>query len=68
MQQRKEVSEAELTRATADLRAAQALVKVGREAELRLAQARASMAAAQAAVQSVTADATEALELSLIHI
>ncbi|MBF8179155.1 TolC family protein [Herminiimonas contaminans] len=62
MQQRKEVSEAELTRATADLRAAQALVKVGREAELRLAQARASMAAAQAAVQSVTADATEALE------
>lgn len=62
MQQRKEVSEAELTRATADLRAAQALVKAGREAELRLAQARASMAAAQAAVQFSAANATAALE------
>lgn len=62
MQQRKEVAEAELLRATADLRAAQALVKAGREAELRLAQARASTAAAQAAVQSANADATEALE------
>ncbi|MEV4782947.1 TolC family protein [Burkholderia sp. LMU1-1-1.1] len=62
MQQRKAVADAELQRASDDLRAAQALVKAGREAELRLAQARASAAAAQAAVQSASADATEALE------
>jgi cobalt-zinc-cadmium efflux system outer membrane protein len=62
MQQRKEVADAELVRADDDLRAAQALIKAGREAELRLAQARASAAAAQAAVQSASADATEALE------
>ncbi|MBC3911523.1 TolC family protein [Undibacterium umbellatum] len=62
MQQRKEVADAELTRAEDDFRAAQALVKAGREAELRLAQARASVAAAQAAVQSASADATESLE------
>ncbi len=62
MQQRKEVADAELVRAQDDLRAAQALVNAGREAELRTAQARASVAAAQAAVQSASADATEALE------
>jgi cobalt-zinc-cadmium efflux system outer membrane protein len=62
MQQRRTVAEAELSRANDDLRAAQALVKAGREAELRLAQARASVAAAQAAQQSAAADATEALE------
>ena len=62
MQQRKEVADAELARADDDLRAAQALVKEGREAELRLAQARASAAAAQAGVQSASAAATEALE------
>jgi cobalt-zinc-cadmium efflux system outer membrane protein len=62
MQQRRAVAEAELARANDDLRAAQALVKAGREAELRLAQARASAAAAQAALQSATANATEALE------
>ncbi len=62
MQQRKEVADAELVRAEDDLRAAQALVKAGREAELRLAQARASVAGAQAAVQSTSADATEAME------
>jgi cobalt-zinc-cadmium efflux system outer membrane protein len=62
MQQRRTVAEAELARAGDDLRAAQALVKAGREAELRLAQARASAAAAQAALQSAMADATEALE------
>jgi cobalt-zinc-cadmium efflux system outer membrane protein len=62
MQQRKDVADAELARAEDDLRAAQALVKAGREAELRLAQARASAAAAQAAVQAASADATEALE------
>jgi cobalt-zinc-cadmium efflux system outer membrane protein len=62
MQQRKAVADAELARANDDLRAAQALVRAGREAELRLAQARASAAAAQAAVQSTSADATETLE------
>ena len=62
MQQRKEVADAESARAIDDLRAAEALVKAGREAELRVAQARASAAAAQAAVQSSSADAAEALE------
>lgn len=62
MQQRRAVAEAELARANDDLRAAQALVKAGREAELRVAQARASVSAAQAALQSATANATEALE------
>jgi len=61
MQQRQVVAEAALERAGDDLRAAQALVKAGREAELRLAQARASAAAARAAQQSAAADATEAL-------
>jgi cobalt-zinc-cadmium efflux system outer membrane protein len=62
MQQRRTVAETELTRANDDLRAAQALVKAGREAELRLAQARASVSAARAALQAATANATEALE------
>ena len=62
MQQRKEVADAEAARADDDLRAAQALVKAGREAELRVAQARASAAAAHAQAQSAAADATEALE------
>lgn len=62
MQQRRTVGEAELARANDDLRAAQALVKAGREAELRRTQARASVSAAQAALQSATANATEALE------
>ncbi|SHN43492.1 outer membrane protein, cobalt-zinc-cadmium efflux system [Duganella sacchari] len=62
MQQRRQVADAELGRADDDLRAAQALVKAGREAELRLALARAGVAAAQAAVQSASADAIEALE------
>ena len=62
MQQRKEAADAELTRAEDDLRVAQALVKAGREAELRSALARASVAAAQAGVQSASADATEAME------
>lgn len=62
MQQRKEVADAESARADDDLRATQALVKAGREAELRVAQARASAAAARASVLSAAADATEALE------
>ena len=62
MQQRKELADADLGRANDDLRAAEALVKAGREAQLRLAQARASAAAAQASVQLASADATESLE------
>ncbi len=62
MQQRQEVAFAELTRATDDLRAADALVKAGREANLRLVSARASAAAAEAAVQSASANGTAALE------
>lgn len=62
MQQRKELADADLGRANDDLRAADALVKAGREAQLRLAQARASAAAAQASVQLAAADGTEALE------
>ena len=62
MQQRRQVADTELARARDDLRAAEALVRAGREAELRAAQARASSAAADAAVQSAAADATEALE------
>ena len=62
MQQRQEVAAAELARAKDDLRAADALVKAGREANLRSAQARASAAAAEAAVQSASANATGALE------
>jgi cobalt-zinc-cadmium efflux system outer membrane protein len=45
MQQRKAVADAELACAQDDLRAAEALVKAGREAELQVAQARASVAA-----------------------
>ena len=62
MQLRKDVADAELLRARDDLRAAQALVRAGREAVLRLLQARASAASAEAAVQSTSADAFEALE------
>lgn len=62
MQQRRDLAIADLARAQDDLKAAAALVKAGREAELRLAQARASSAAAQAVVESASADATEALE------
>lgn len=62
MQQRQEVAQAELVRAGDDLRAAEALVKAGREADLRLAQARASAAAAEAAVQSAAAGTSAAFE------
>lgn len=62
MQHRQEVAQAELTRARDDLRAADALVKAGREANLRSAQARASAAAAAAAVESALANTTAALE------
>lgn len=59
---RKELAAEELGRANEDLRIARAQVKAGREAELRVAQATASVAAAQAIEQATTADATEALE------
>ncbi|MEG1116987.1 MAG: TolC family protein, partial [Janthinobacterium sp.] len=62
MQLRKQVADAELARANDDFRATTALVQAGREAQLRLAQARASVSAAEAAVQSAVADATDALE------
>lgn len=62
MQQRKEVADAELNRATDDLRATQALVKAGRETELRVMQAQASVASARANAQLAAADTSEALE------
>lgn len=52
----------DLSRANDDLRAAQALVQAGKEADLRVAQARASVAAARANAQLATADETQALE------
>lgn len=62
MQQRHEVAQAELARAKDDLRAADALVSAGREANLRLTQARASAAAAAAAMELSAASATGAME------
>lgn len=62
MQMRKVLASEELARASDDLRVARAQVKAGREAELRVAQALASVSAAQAAEQAAGADATEALE------
>lgn len=52
----------DVARATDDLRATQALVNAGREADLRLAQVRASLAVAQAAAQAASAEAVAALE------
>lgn len=52
----------ELQRANDDLRATVALVNAGREANLRAAQARASVAAAQAAERAAKAGAIQALE------
>lgn len=62
MQQRKDVANAELIRANDDLRATQALVKAGKETELRVMQAQASVSAIKANAQAAAADATEALE------
>ncbi len=53
----------ELQRANDDLRATVALVNAGREANLRAAQARASVASAQAAERAARADAAQALEV-----
>jgi len=62
MQMRQEIASAEVARAQEDLQAAQALVRAGREADLRVAQAKASVAAAQATAQPAGAAAIEALE------
>lgn len=67
-QQRRVIAEAELTRARDDQRASQALVNAGREAQLRLVQASASVASAEAALESASADAAQALERLSAHV
>ena len=62
MQERKVLAGEEFARANEDLRAVRALVQAGREAQLRVEQATASAAAANAIHQAATADAIEALE------
>ncbi len=59
---RLDITRQDAVRAEDDLKAAAALVNAGREAQLRLSQAKASSAAAQAAVESAQAYAVEALE------
>jgi cobalt-zinc-cadmium efflux system outer membrane protein len=61
MQQRLQLAEDDLDRGRQDLRAARALVEAGKEADLRLAQAQASLSAATAAREAASADLTEAL-------
>jgi outer membrane protein, heavy metal efflux system len=66
-QRRTRLAKEDVARAQDELFAAQALVKAGREAALRVAQARASVAAATAAQQVAEADGTEALlQLSVL--
>jgi len=60
-QQRLTLADEDVARANEDLRAADALVKAGKEANLRVAQARASVSAAIAAREAAKADLTEAL-------
>lgn len=62
MRTRWEISQEDARRAQDDLKATTALVNAGREAKLRLSQAQANAAAAQAAEQSAQAYMTEALE------
>lgn len=62
MQDRQRLAADDVTRAREDLRAARALVEAGREAQLRIAQADASLAAATAAAEAAGADSFEALE------
>lgn len=62
MQLRKDIAGEELMRAKDDLLVAEALVKAGREAELRVVQAQSSVASAQATEQAAIADAIEAME------
>ncbi|UZF26717.1 TolC family protein [Ralstonia pseudosolanacearum] len=59
---RKALAAEDRTRAAGDLRAARAQVQSGKEAALRVAQAQASVSAAQAAEQAAIAEATQALE------
>lgn len=61
-QSRQTVAGEEVARAEDDLKAATALVRAGREADLRQAQARASVAAARAALQAAAADVTQGLQ------
>ena len=62
MQARLALAQEDLKRAGDDLNASRALVKAGKEAALRTAQAQASVAAAEAAEAAARADLTEALE------
>jgi cobalt-zinc-cadmium efflux system outer membrane protein len=61
MQQRLRLADEDLGRAGEDQRAADALVKAGKEANLRLAQAQAGLSAASAARETAAADLAEAL-------
>lgn len=61
-QARKTVAQEELARADDDLRAARAQVNAGREADLRLAQAQASVASAQASDRAAAGEVTQSLE------
>jgi cobalt-zinc-cadmium efflux system outer membrane protein len=60
-QQRLALANEDVGRAGEDRRAAEALVKAGKEASLRLAQAQASLSAATAAREGAAADLAEAL-------
>lgn len=60
-QQRLTLADEDVGRATADRRAADALVKAGKEANLRLAQAQASLSASTATREGAAADLAEAL-------
>ncbi|GAA0337315.1 TolC family protein [Sphingomonas oligophenolica] len=62
MQDRQKLAADDLGRAREDLRAARALVTAGKEADLRITQANASVAAAIAAEEAAAADTFEALE------
>ncbi|HSI28907.1 MAG: TolC family protein [Methylophilus sp.] len=62
MRNRLDITGDDSRRALDDLKAVTALVNAGREARLRLSQAQANAAAAQAAEQSAQANFTEALE------
>lgn len=60
-QARKALAQEDMGRANEDLRAARAQVQAGKEADIRLAQARASLSTAQAAAQAADADVAQAL-------
>lgn len=61
-QARQLLADESVNSANTDLRAAQALVANGKEAQLRLAQARASVAAAQSVARAASADRIQMLE------